>query len=167
VPPLTTEHDGRHAAELAVLEHDEGLCGHRPLDFLAPRAHKLNLGSNTARVDVVFGQEKRERQIGLVETTRSVDARREPKRDILTRRSGCSATGNLGERTGSGARATGKHRQARTDERSVVAIERRDVANGPDGDEIEPGAHVEGYTELGANAGANREGQSHRSEALV
>ena len=78
-----------------------------------------------------------------------------------------AAPRDLGERARAGARPLREEREARANEGAVVAVERRDVADRADGDEVEPAAHVERDAELGAHAGADREREADRGEALV
>ena len=57
--------------------------------------------------------------------------------------------------------------EAGADERAVVAVEGRDVADRADGDEVEPAPHVEGDAELGADARRHRQRQADGRQALV
>ena len=119
------------------------------LDLLAPRAERLDLGGDAARLVVARREQQREREVGLVEAAGRVDARREAEGDVLARGRRRRAAGDLGERARAGPAAAcrGAASPARTSG-AVVAVERRDVADGADGDEVEPPAQVELHPEL-------------------
>ena len=155
------------AGQRGILEHDERLGGHGALDLLAARAQELDLRGDPARLDVARRQEQREREVRLLEPTGRVDARRETEGHVLPRRGAGAAARDLGEGARSGAGPLREEREARPHEGAVVAVERRDVRDRADRDEIEPPAQVEGDPELGPHPGADRQREPDRREPLV
>ena len=106
------------------------------------------LGGDGAGLVVARGEQQREREVRLLEAAGSVDARREPEGHVLARGPGGRAARDLRERARAGAARPPDLREPGADERAVVAVERRDVADGADGDEVEPAPHVELDAEL-------------------
>ncbi len=140
---------------------------HGPLDLLAARAEVLDLGGDPARVDVARRQKEGERMVRLCDPSGRVDARGEPEGHVLARGRADRAARDLDESARARAGPASQEAKAGAHEGSVVTVERGHVADGADGDEIEPLAHIEGDAELGTNARRNREREPDRGKPLV
>ena len=126
----------------------EGLGDDAPLDLLAARAEVLDLRREPAGFDVARRQQERERVVGLRDPAGGVDARGEPEGDVFARGRAGRAARDLRQGARAGPGAPRQEREPGADERAVVAVERRHVADGADGDEVEPASHVERDAEL-------------------
>ncbi len=147
----------------AILDLGDGLVGHRALHGLALVVDLFDLGGEPARLVTVATAEEREGQRGVGEPTGGVQARGEPEGDLAGAELLASAeAGAVAEGLHAGAELRrGQHPQPRAHERAVVAVERRHVGDGAEGDQIQLGA------ESRAEAGDEAERQARAAEPGV
>ncbi len=140
VPALPRQHDARLVPPAGRVDLGERVGEHLVLDGAALERELLDRGGDGHGGGRALLEEQRQREIGIAEPTGRVEARRDAEGDVLGADPGREIDARVvGQRAQAWAveaprAAPGHHREAGAHQGAVVAVERRHVGDGADGD---------------------------------